>query len=38
MIELEALLTNYLADPDAKVIVWTSFVKNIRQLANCTVL
>jgi SWI/SNF-related matrix-associated actin-dependent regulator of chromatin subfamily A-like protein 1 len=34
VVELEALLTKYLADPHAKVIVWTSFVENIRQLAR----
>jgi len=31
---LDALLKKYLADPGRKVIVWTSFVENIRGLAK----
>jgi SNF2 family DNA or RNA helicase len=31
---LDALLNKYLADPERKVIVWTSFVENIRELAR----
>lgn len=32
--ELDVLLKKYLADPERKVIVWTSFVENIHGLAN----
>jgi SWI/SNF-related matrix-associated actin-dependent regulator of chromatin subfamily A-like protein 1 len=32
--ELDGLLKKYLADPERKVIVWTSFVENIRALIN----
>jgi len=32
--KLDALLNKYLADPERKVIVWTSFVENIRGLAK----
>jgi SNF2 family DNA or RNA helicase len=32
--ELDALLKKYLANPERKVIVWTSFVENIRGLAR----
>jgi SWI/SNF-related matrix-associated actin-dependent regulator 1 of chromatin subfamily A len=32
--ELDALLKKYMADPERKVIVWTSFVENVRGLAR----
>jgi len=32
LLELDRQLDHYLADPDRKVIVWTSFVENIRGL------
>jgi len=32
--ELDALLKKYLANPERKVIVWTSFVENVRGLAR----
>lgn len=32
--KLDSLIRKYLVDPECKVIVWTSFVENIRGLAN----